>query len=117
MAPVEIRAMINRRERSGSQNLEVKGWAYDNNVTPACIVLTNQHDKVRGVASYGIERLDIDQTISGALSSHTGWQGYGKVYKHDKILKVYMLTAKKYWIELQGRFQIQHQPSLEFQKI
>ena len=96
--------------------IKVKGWAYDNGADPACIVLTNQNNKVRGIASYGLERLDIAQTIPGVLSSYTGWQGYGKVYKHDKIIKVYMLTTQKYWVALNGRFQIHHQP-LEFQKI
>ncbi len=96
--------------------IKVKGWAYNNGVAPACIVLTNQHNEVRGIASYGLEYFDVTPEVADELSGPMGWQGYGKVYKHDKIIKVYMLTAKKFWIALQGRFQIHHQP-LEFQKI
>ena len=99
------------------QIIEAKGWAYNNGSDPGCIVLTNQDNIVRGIASYGLDRPDIAQAIILTISTnHTGWQGYGKVHKHDSMVKVYMLTAKEYWLPLNGSFQIHRQP-LEFQKI
>ncbi|TXL15979.1 hypothetical protein BMR05_01575 [Methylococcaceae bacterium HT4] len=95
--------------------IEVNGWAY-NGPAPVCIVLTNQNDIVRGIASYGIERLDVVEAIPAVLSNHSGWQGYGKVHKHDRIVKVYMLTEKAYWLLLNNSFQIHRHP-FTFQKL
>lgn len=99
-----------------NQVIEVQGWAYHNGSAPRCLALTNQDNIVRGVAHYGLERLDVAKAIPEVMSSHTGWQGYGKVHKHDKIIKAYMLTAKGYWLPLLGQMQIIHQP-LAKQKI
>ena len=98
------------------QIIEAQGWAYNNGSDPGCIVLTNQDNIVRGVASYGFDRPDVAQAIPAISKDHTGWQGYGKVHMHDNIVKVYMLTAQGYWLPLNGSFQILRQP-LEFQKI
>ncbi len=98
------------------QIIETKGWAYNNGSEPGCIVLTNQDNIVRGVASYGQERLDVAQAIPRIKTDYTGWQGYGKVHKHDSMVKVYMLTDHGYWLLLNGSFKVLHHP-LEFQKI
>lgn len=112
----QIVGMLDGVELRNDQIIKVRGWAYVKGSEPECIAISNQDDIVRGVASYGLERLDVAQAISGVTAVNTGWQGYGKVYKHDKIIKVYMLTAKGYWLLLKGSYLIQHQP-LSFQKL
>ena len=91
--------------------IEISGWAYNNGYPPRCIVLTNDDNIVRGVAVYGLNRPDIPKTMPAILSNKTGWQGYGKIDSHDKLVKVFMLTIDNQdWIPLTGYFQISHQP-------
>ncbi len=90
--------------------IEVVGWAYNKNHAPLCIVLTNGGNIVKGIASYGLSRPDIPKLIPTILSAQTGWQGYGKIDSHDKLIKVYMLTtSNQYWIPLTGHYQINRQ--------
>jgi len=86
--------------------IEVKGWAYNNGAKPICLAVTNHNNIVRGVAHYGLKRADIPKAISRVLSDDTGWQGYGKVHNHDKMIKVFMLTSIGRWLQLDGRYQI-----------
>ncbi|MCK5830724.1 MAG: hypothetical protein KAH20_10520 [Methylococcales bacterium] len=96
---------------------ELRGWANNNNKDPVCIVFTNQDNIVRAIASYGISRPDIPKTIPSILSSQSGWHGYVKLNKSDKLIKVFMLsTFDQYWIPLTGYYQIIQQAPY-FEKI
>lgn len=116
MAGSSVLGSFDQLNLRNDQVIEVMGWAYEKGLTPRCIALTNQDNIVRGVASYGLLRRDVTQAVAEVLSANTGWQGYGKLYKHDKLIKVYMLTAERHWVLLNGRFQIHRQP-LKFEKI
>ena len=97
------------RRRNG-RVIEVKGWAYSDGAQPICLVVTNQDSIVRGIAIYGINRPDVAKVIPRVLSDEIGWQGYGKVHNHDKIIKVFMLTSTGLWVQLNGRYQIDGRP-------
>lgn len=98
------------------QIVELRGWAYQYGSKPKCIILTNQDHMVIGVAYQGLERLDVPKSIPEIIMENAGWQGYGKVHKHDKMIHVFMLSEKGYWLPITGSFQVFHQP-LSFQKL
>ncbi len=90
--------------------IEVAGWAYNKDNPVPCIALTNGNNIVKGIAFYGLSRPDISKVMPTILSTHTGWQGYGKIDSHDKLVKVYMLKSKnQYWVPLTGHYQINRQ--------
>lgn len=87
--------------------IDVRGWAYNNGLNPACIVITNDDNIVKGIAHFGLRRLDIPKKFPSILSSQTGWKGYGDVDLVDNKIKAYMLSSyNQYWIPLNGAYQI-----------
>lgn len=105
---------IDQIRHRGYHVMEVRGWAYSANKQARCIVLTNAQNRVKGVATYGIERMDIPNVHTWIKDEETGWQGYGRFKYDDLEIKAFALVSNGQWVPLRGYYKInRQQPHLE----